>query len=176
MICLKGSNLWIIYLYYESKSSLLVSPPIFIYTFVCKVGGLFMTKRQLNYFRQARDASYMSDFPRVHIGAVVVHKHKVISKGCNSGRKTHKIQAELNKKRFSEDSAGMLHAEVAALLPVVNKVDLTGATIYVYRENMLGDIAMCRPCKGCMSFIRACGIKKIYYTTPDGYAEEYLED
>lgn len=135
-----------------------------------------MTKRQLNYFRQARDASYMSDFPRVHIGAVVVHKHKIISKGCNSGRRTHKIQAELNKKRFSEDSSGMLHAEVAALLPVVNKVDLTGATIYVYRENMLGDIAMCRPCNGCMSFIRACGIKKIYYTTQDGYAEEYLED
>lgn len=135
-----------------------------------------MTKRQLNYFRQARDASYMSDFTRVHIGAVIVHKHKVISKGCNSATRTHKIQAELNKKRFDENSTGMLHAEVAALLPVVNRVDLTGATIYVYRENMLGDIAMCRPCKGCMAFIRACGIKKIYYTTSEGFAEEHLED
>lgn len=135
-----------------------------------------MTKRQLSYFKQAKDASYQSDFPRVHIGAVVVNKHKVISKGCNSATRTHRIQAELNKKRFSEDSVGMLHAEVAALLSVVNKVDLTGATIYVYRENMLGDIAMCRPCKGCMSFIRACGIKKIYYTTSEGFAEEHLED
>lgn len=51
-----------------------------------------MTKRQLNYFRQARDTSYMSDFPRVHIGAIVVHKHKVISKGCNSAKKSTQIQ------------------------------------------------------------------------------------
>ena len=70
----------------------------------------------------------------------------------------------------------MLHAEVAALLPVINKFDLSEAVVYIYRENKLGQLAMCRPCKGCMSFIKACGIKKIYYTTYDGYAEEYLED
>lgn len=50
------------------------------------------------------------------------------------------------------------------------------AVLYLYRENKLGELAMCRPCKECMSFIRACAIKKIYYTTYDGYAEEYLED
>ena len=129
-----------------------------------------MTKRQISYFRYAKDISYESDFPRVHIGCVVVNKHRIISKGCNSHTRTH------NKKRFTESSTGMLHAEIAALLPVVNKVDLSGATLYLYRENMQGDIAMCRPCKGCMSFLRACGIKKIYYTTNEGYAEEHLDD
>lgn len=135
-----------------------------------------MTKRQLAYFRSARDISYESNFPRIHIGCVVVNKHRIISKGCNSHTRTHKIQAQLNKKRFSECSTGMLHAEIAALLPVVNKIDLSGAVLYLYRENMQGEIAMCRPCKGCMSFIRACGIKKVYYTTNEGFAEEYLED
>lgn len=135
-----------------------------------------MTKTQLSYFRKARDISYESNFPRVHIGCVVVNKHKIISKGCNSYSRTHRIQSELNKKRFSEPSSGMLHAEIAALLPVVNKTDLSGATLFLYRENMQGEIAMCRPCKGCMSFIRACGIKKVYYTTAEGFAEEHLED
>lgn len=59
-----------------------------------------------------------------------------------------------------ECSSGMLHAEIAALLPVINKFDLSQAVIYVYRENKLGQLAICRPCKGCMSFIKACGIKK----------------
>ena len=135
-----------------------------------------MTKRQLRYFNQAKEVAQQSDFPRVHIGAIVVYKHQVISKGCNTSSKTHRIQSQLNRKRFNANSSGMLHAEVAALLPVINKFDLSQAVIYVYRENKLGELAMCRPCKGCMSFIKACGIRKIYYTTYDGYAEEYLAE
>lgn len=135
-----------------------------------------MTNTQLMYFRAARNVSLESDFRRVHIGCVVVNKHRIISTGFNSSQRTHALQVELNRKRFSENSDGMLHAEVSALLPVINKVDLTKATLYIYRENLKGEIAMCRPCKGCLSLIKACGIKKIYYTTPDGFAEEYLED
>ena len=135
-----------------------------------------MTKKQISYFRQAKYASENSDFPRIHIGAVVVNKHNIISSGCNKQTKTHRLQVELNKKRFSPDSVGKLHAEVCALLPVINKVDLSDATIYVYREDRKGNLALCRPCKACMSLIKACGIKKIYYTTYDGYAEEYLDD
>ena len=135
-----------------------------------------MTNRQISFFRYARDISYQSDFPRVHIGCVVINKHNLISRGCNSRTKTHRLQCELNKKRFDAYSTGMLHAEIAALLPIVNKTDLSNATLYIYRENMHGELALCRPCKGCMSFIKACGIKKIYYTTEQGYAEEYLED
>lgn len=135
-----------------------------------------MTKTQLSYFKKARNISYESNFPRVHIGCVVVNKHKIISSGCNKQTKTHRLQVELNKKRFSPDSVGKLHAEVCALLSVINKIDLSDATLYIYREDKRGNLALCRPCKGCMSLIKACGIKKIYYTTSDGYAEEYLED
>lgn len=135
-----------------------------------------MTKKQLRYFNQAKQVANQSDFPRVHIGAIVVYKHQVISRGCNTFTRTHRIQSQLNRKRFNADSSGMLHAEVAALLPVINKFNLEEAVLYLYRENKLGELAMCRPCKGCMSFIKACGIKKIYYTTCDGCAEEYLED
>lgn len=133
-----------------------------------------MTKSQISFFRAAKNISYQSDFPKVHIGCVVVDKHKIISKGCNSYTRTHKLQAELNKKRFTELSTGMLHAEIAALLPLVNRYELTNASLYIYRENMNGNLALCRPCKGCMSFIKTLGIKKIYYTTSEGYAKEYI--
>lgn len=137
---------------------------------------LMISKTQRSYFNAAKECSYQSDFPRVHIGAAVVLKHKVISRGWNSATRTHRLQAELNKKRFQVPSLGQLHAEVAALLPVINKYDLSGATLYVYRESLNGNVVMSRPCAGCMSLIRACGIKKIYYTTPEGFAEEHLLD
>lgn len=66
-----------------------------------------MTKRQLRYFNQAKEIAQQSDFPRVHIGAIVVYKHQVISKGCNTSSKTHRIQSQLNKKRFNANSSGM---------------------------------------------------------------------
>lgn len=134
-----------------------------------------MTKRQMSFFRIARNVSQMSDFPRIHIGAIVVNKHKIISSGYNSGSKCHRLQAELNQKRFHTPSRGEIHAELDALLPLINKVDLSGAHLYVYREYGDGSLAPCRPCKACMSIIRRCGIKKIFYTTKDGYAMEQLE-
>lgn len=133
-----------------------------------------MTKSQHSFFRIARNVSRMSNFPGAKIGAVVVNKHRIISSGYNSKDKCHRLQVELNKKRFNEPSKGAVHAELDALLPLINKVDLSNATMYIYREYKDGTIAMCRPCKSCMSIIRRCGIKKIYYTTPEGYAEETL--
>lgn len=133
-----------------------------------------MTKRHISYFRSAKMISLSSDYPRIHIGCVVVSKHNIVSTGCNSRTRTHKLQSELNRKRFSSDSLGMMHAEVAALLPLINKTDLTNATLYIYRESCNGELAMCRPCKGCMSLIRELGIKKIFYTTDSGFAEEFI--
>ena len=133
-----------------------------------------MTKTQSSFFRVAKNVSELSDFPRVKIGAVVVNKHRIISSGYNSKHKTHRLQAEYNKERFDGYSSGMIHAEMSALLPLINRVDLSKATLYVYREQKNGELGMCRPCKACMAIIKELGIKKIHYTTPDGYAEEYI--
>lgn len=134
-----------------------------------------LSKRQAAFFRTAKNMSTLSDFPGVRIGAVVVNKHKIISSGYNSKSRCHRLQAELNQKRFNTPSRGEIHAELDALLPLINKVDLTNAQLYVYREYKDGALAPCRPCKSCMSVIRHCGIKKIFYTTKDGYVEETLQ-
>ena len=137
--------------------------------------GEVMTKTQMSFFRMAKNASELSDFPRIKIGAIVVNKHRVVSSGCNSFTKRHRLQVKYNRERFDEPSDGCVHAEMSALIPLVNKEDLSRASIYVYRQLKDGSLGMCRPCKACMALIKNLGIRKVYYTTYDGYAEEYIE-
>ena len=57
-----------------------------------------LTKKNKTYFNIAKEVSYLSDFPRVQIGACAVYKHKVISTGCNSQR-TSPLQKKYNQTR-----------------------------------------------------------------------------
>lgn len=132
-------------------------------------------KKDKSYFRVAANISEQSDH-RCKLGCVVVNNHHIISTGHNSASDAHGMQVRLNKKFFNMDSAGYKHAEIDALLPLIRQhIDLSGATLYVYRKNGLNSLAMARPCPRCMSVIKNCGIKKIKYTTADGYAYELLK-
>jgi deoxycytidylate deaminase len=53
-------------------------------------------------------------------------------------------------------------------------IDFSKVELYVYRELRNGKMAMSRPCEACMAVIKKMGIKKIHYTTPDGFATEKL--
>lgn len=134
-----------------------------------------MTKTQMAFFRAAKAVSELSDHP-VHVGAVVVNKHRIISSGCNSSTKCHKIQALLDRERFGCDCPGKKHAETAALLPLIkDDIDLSKASIYVYREHKDKSLAIAKPCSSCQKLIKQCGIKRIYYTIENGYAREDYE-
>lgn len=131
-----------------------------------------LSKRDKVFFNTAKEVAKFSDH-RCKLGCVVVDHHRIISSGFNSKTKCHRLQAELDQKFFKEVSYGPKHAEFTALLPLIRKrVDLTGATIYVYRETADNKLAMARPCPRCMSLIKKYGIKKIKYSTPDGFAVE----
>lgn len=135
-----------------------------------------MTKRERTMFGAAKAISELSDH-RVHVGAVVAAGARIISSGCNSQTKSHPIQARLDREEFGCDSKGPLHAEVAALLPLVKEgTDLSTATIYVYRQYKNGGFACARPCKRCEKLIRSLGIKKVCYTIDGGIAEEKWKD
>lgn len=135
-----------------------------------------MTKKQKSFFEAAKAVSTMSDFDRVHIGCVVVNgNHRIISSGANS-RRTHPLQKKLNKERFQEDTNHSLHSEVTALLPLLKEdIDFKRVELYTYRELKDGSIAISRPCPSCMALIKSLGIKRIWYTTNDGYASEEIE-
>lgn len=64
-----------------------------------------------------------------------------------------------------------LHAEHAVLRGVD---DGSKGKLFVYRETKNGRLAFSRPCEFCLPFLRKKKIKKVCYTTPDGYAWERL--
>lgn len=134
-----------------------------------------MTKRERAYFSAAKAVSELSDHPRHRIGAVVVLKHRIVSSGVNSNVKTHPLQKRYNQYRFTDEGTHKCHAELLALLPLIREgVDLSNAIIFTYRKHKDGNLACSRPCKSCMQLIKDCGIKRIFYTTEDGYAREDL--
>ena len=134
-----------------------------------------MTKTERAYFSAAKAISTLSDHKH-KIGAAVVLKHRIVSSACNSNCKTHPLQKQYNKYRFTEDSPHKCHAELSALVPLIRDgVDLSSASVFVYREHKSGHPALARPCKSCMALIKDCGITRIFYTTEDGFAREDLK-
>ena len=134
-----------------------------------------ISRRDMKYFEVAKSLSKTSTFPRVKIGAVIVLKKHIISIGVNS-TKSHPIQKYYNRLRFDEeDSNHTLHAEIQALLSVPYGIDLSDATLYTYREMNNHKLGKSRPCPSCMGMIKDKNIRRICYTTEDGYCEEILE-
>lgn len=131
------------------------------------------TKTERAFFRAAKEVSTLSDYNQHKLGCVVVNQHRIISSGHNSRSKCHPIQARIDTQRFGVECRGCVHAETMALIPLIKEdADLSGASIFVYREHKDKTPAMARPCPGCESLIRGCGIRNIYYTTEGGFSKE----
>lgn len=131
-----------------------------------------MTNRQKRFFNIAREVSLLSDFQKAKVGAVVVEGKRVISTGYNSN-KTSPTQYKYNFYRnFHNPSACLskVHAEIAALSPLINKKDIDWAhtSIYIYRELKDGSPSCARPCAACAKLIRQLGIKNVYYSDWNG--------
>lgn len=134
-----------------------------------------LTKSHKAYFKAAKVISELSDFPRVSVGCVVVYGHKIISSGFNSN-KTNPTQKRLNIHRFTVDTPATLHAEVAALLPLINREDIkfSDISLYIYRGYKNGNPALSKPCPSCLALIRQLKIKKLYYSGDNSYISEEL--
>lgn len=132
-----------------------------------------LTRRQRSFFESAKAASLLSDHPQFHLGCVIVDSSRIISSGCNSITRCSPIQQKLDHNRFGGEHRGVCHAETAALLPLIRqRADLTSCTAYLYRSHKDGSLAISRPCSGCMSLLRAVGIRRVFFTVDGGYAVE----
>lgn len=138
-----------------------------------------MTKKSLRYFEIARSVSKLSNFKTTskHIGCIVVCDNRVISSGYNSN-KTSPLQKKYNKLRFDFDSTPhTLHAETAALKPLLGRydIDFKSVKLYIYRETADGSKGLAKPCESCMALIKNLGIREINYTSDDGYCFEEIK-
>lgn len=137
-----------------------------------------LSKTQQSFFRAADSVRVLSNHPKKQLGCVLVDKHRIISSGYNSWTRCSPIQRQMDVDRFGESGKhrGPVHAETACLLPLIRQgYDMTRADLYIVRRHKNGDLAMSRPCPGCMSLLLANGVRRVYYTIENGYAEEKLQ-
>lgn len=104
------------------------------------------------FLRRAKKESEKSVFPRFKVGAVLVRKGKVISRGHNRNK---------FDRLWGSGFSKTVHAESSAIRDALNRVnDLSGCTIYIYRRNGL----LSRPCDCCMNHLISLGIRKIVFS------------
>lgn len=94
------------------------------------------------------------------LGAVLYKKNRVLSIGYNKPNKTHPKSTTQFKTQ---------HAEFDAIMGL-SREDLHGATLLVVRNAKSGT-RMAKPCKCCMSLIEKVGIKKVIFSTNEGFEE-----
>lgn len=125
------------------------------------------------YFRAAKAVSELSDYPIHKLGCVVVKGHRIVSSGHNHKTRCCALQAKLDTEKYGVNCPGRMHAEIMALMPLMrDKVNLSNASLYIYREHKDGTLAMARPCSSCQKVIKQLGIKRCFYTIENGYAVE----
>lgn len=107
---------------------------------------------------------------RKRVGAVLLNKNKVVVTATNLDKKTHPLQAKF-ASIVGLDEKIYLHAEIAALIKARSDCD----TIVVAR---LGghtgeELRNSKPCPVCRLALQEAGIKRICYTTDNGFLYEY---
>ena len=133
------------------------------------------TKKQQSFFRVADVVASLSDHKQTKLGCVLVDKHRIVSSGHNSSTRCSPLQKQMDTARFGnpDKHRGPVHAETACLLPLIRqRADLASCTAYLYRSHKDGSLAISRPCSGCMSLLRAAGIRRVFFTVEGGYAVE----
>ena len=74
--------------------------------------------------------------------------------------------------RFAYNKNGK-HAEHRAIMGISLEI-LKGATIYSFRLAPSGKVALAKPCEMCEKRLREAKVRKVWYTTDEGWEMEKL--
>lgn len=124
-----------------------------------------MNPNILYLFNKVSIEADKSTHHKVSIGAILVNKGKIVSRGFNKMRHNVSEHAKWNNS---------LHAEIDCLLKAP-RTKIEGSTLIIYRKLRNGALGLARPCNFCMAAIEEFKVKKIIYTTYDGYREEKIK-
>lgn len=91
------------------------------------------------------------------VGAVVIKKKVILSKGHNYSHKSIK-----NFHPRFQRWKNSVHAEVDCIIKA--RRDLAGAVMYVIRIGKNGKFRNSKPCDRCLTYLHHVGIKKVYYS------------
>lgn len=106
----------------------------------------------------ALEAALESDCPNYRLGAALMKRNKLISRGRNLFKKSH------TKSRTIYNG---IHAEFDCLHGV-DPEKARNCSLFVARVTNAGGISMARPCGDCQVLLKEYGIRVFYYTDYDG--------
>ena len=135
------------------------------------------TKKQQSFIRVADAVASLSDHKQTKLGCVLVDKHRIVSSGHNSSTRCSPLQKQMDAARFgnSDKHRGPVHAEIACLLPLIRQgYNMSRSDMYIVRHHKNGSLALSRPCTGCMSLLRAIGVRRVFFSVEGGFSEERI--
>lgn len=124
------------------------------------------------FLKLATNIALQSPAKNYKIGCVVTYKSNIISYAWNEPKKSHPLMASY-AKRAGYPKIIYLHAEISALLKCGENL---GDTIYVVRITKSGKLSMAKPCPVCELAIKEFGIKRVYFSNPNGEIEMFNID
>ena len=122
------------------------------------------SKKTQKYLDLAVKMAQQSGYPQFKHGAALVKGSAVINASCNK-QGFNSFGAKFRKKKWG---TATLHAELGSILNVERR-NTEGATVYVVRVNNSGETRLSKPCHMCESAMKHCGVKKVIYSTNNGY-------
>ena len=134
------------------------------------------------FFKAAKKCAEQSNYrgaSNAKIGAVAVFRRAIIAQGYNQN-KTHPLQQRYNIYRYNVNGNHYCPSKIHAEMELISKIryldiNFSEVEIYVYRETKDGRKALAKPCLACTKALKDLGIKKVFYTTNDGYCEERFD-
>lgn len=122
-----------------------------------------MATIDFGYFRLAKRAAEKSEHPNHRLGCVVVKNKRPISFGWNQFYKTHP-KGILWGHRVRQRLCAEVHA-----CKGLTEDELRGTILYVWRSTAAGNQGLAKPCMACQNFLVTNKIKRVYYSTSDGF-------
>jgi tRNA(Arg) A34 adenosine deaminase TadA len=128
--------------------------------------SLLLSKKDLRYLEIAEKIAKKSIYGQFNHGAVLVKGGSIINTSFNKNKTSSFARKFRNVDR---DGIATRHAELSCILNL-NRSQTKGAVVYCVRIGRAGDLRISKPCSMCENALKFTGIKKIIYSTNDGFA------
>lgn len=125
-----------------------------------------LTRKNERLFDFAKRMAMMSDYGKFTHGAVL-SRHGIVLNASHNKDKTCSFG---NRFRCRNLGRATLHAELGAILNMPRE-STEGSDIYVVRVNKQGELRNSKPCDMCYNAMKFVGIKRVFYSTSEGYYE-----
>jgi len=122
------------------------------------------------FIELAGNVANQSEYPQFKHGAVLVKASSVINTAFNKNG-----YCSFGARFYEGNSANAtLHAELASILNI-ERENTENSTVYTVRVNNAGEYRLSKPCRMCERAMRFCGVKRVVYSTNDGFEEMRLK-